>query len=531
MVSSAAEELRKAQSAIDDLLEAGDATGAIAYADALSPPDGNTRMGTALRAAVRTDSSSIHRSETVLQEAIALWRTLEPDENPDIDFNLANAHLAIWELAVRTHGGWSEAWNLSSDHLHAARNAYERIGRTSGAAVELRLESWTNAGNTYDIVGRDLEAITCYERALDLDPNFGMALGNRGSTLLSVARLAGVHRPTVADEARADLDAALANQESVVRHGGGPALAAFQSLRDKFPAGPPAPRREHPDITWDDPFLRWSYQNDLFLHVSHRCISQDTVVLDPLLPHAVTSAGRDVGGSLSQLLDAFNACKQAYLAARYAIWIGMEGSPPVTEHLEQLARRASFSGSGTEALWDMAPGIAIQAFAATADVLDKVANYLHLYLGVKANARIYFKNLGSSQPKGSHPTPLYARLTPCIDAPEWNRGVMALIALSVEVSHNSVLARYVDMRHAATHRFLIAHMAEAPASDTWITRTSRDDLRSESIALLRVARAALIYLARAVDIHEERSGREPPPGHLYSQRSPPHSPSRRYRRP
>jgi len=493
---------RAAQRRASELIDAGDASGAIAFVDGLVAGVGHERNVRILRAVTRTHTASLHKNVPLLRETVSLWRALDPGDHADIAFNLANAQLAVLELTVQASRGWVAAWDSVREYLHEARAAFERIGRSATSPLELRLKSWTNAGNTYDIVGRDLEAIECYGKALALDGNFAMALGNRGSALFQVAKLMGSHRPTVLNQARVDLDAALAHGDSVRANGVESSLADFQSLRDRFPAGPPPPPRVRPPHRWPDPYLRWADQNELFLHVSHACLAPETRILDPLLLKSVTADSSLI--SIPQLLDAFNACKQDYLTARYVTWLAFEQASPLISHAQSLSGRASFADSGTGAQWDAFAGLAVQAFAATANVLDKVANYLHLYIGSR-RTRLYFKTIASPAAQRGHPKPaLYPELGLCLDAPEWNRGVMALVDLSHELQRDTTLSRFLGMRHAATHRFMVVHIASAPASDRWIVRSRWDDLRSETLALLRAVRAALVYLARAVGVHEAR---------------------------
>lgn len=48
----------------------------------------------------------------------------------------------------------------------------------------------TNLGNLYDEIGRTLEAIQWYDKALKIDNNFGMALGNKAIAINGLARVA-----------------------------------------------------------------------------------------------------------------------------------------------------------------------------------------------------------------------------------------------------------------------------------------------------------------------------------------------------
>ena len=56
-------------------------------------------------------------------------------------------------------------------------------------------------GNCFDYLGRVVEALECYDKALKLEPDFGMALGNKGKGLIYYAVLCGEHQGTFTREA------------------------------------------------------------------------------------------------------------------------------------------------------------------------------------------------------------------------------------------------------------------------------------------------------------------------------------------
>jgi tetratricopeptide (TPR) repeat protein len=70
-------------------------------------------------------------------------------------------------------------------------------------------EILTNLGNCYDIFGRVLDALECYEEALKHKPNHGMALGNKALAIKYYAALAGEHERTYLLDAFSILSQAL----------------------------------------------------------------------------------------------------------------------------------------------------------------------------------------------------------------------------------------------------------------------------------------------------------------------------------
>lgn len=85
----------------------------------------------------------------------------------------------------------------------------------------------------------------------------------------------------------------------------------------------------------------------------------------------------------------------------------------------------------------------------------------------------------------------------------WNFGLAALCDLANDLRDDTPLARFVELRHAATHRLVVAHEFQAPESTGWLERVSWPDFEAASLSQLQLARAAINYLVRAVDAEED----------------------------
>jgi hypothetical protein len=254
---------------------------------------------------------------------------------------------------------------------------------------------------------------------------------------------------------------------------------------------------------WKDAHLDWCRRHELFLHVSHECLREDTPVLDPLFFHSVVTGIDDTGRQrIRDLVDAFDAMKQAYVATRYLAWLACDRASPIREHAAAVSERVTFLDSLEYARWGVRTGMATQAFAAATNVLDQVASFVHLYLGTARKVRsVSFAAFW----KAGEKKPMDPELAAALRRPEGNIGLLALCDLSCDVKAATPLGQRVDMRHAATHRFLLAHTEMVPASNAWFERVRWPDLVHDTLAQLHVARAALVYLARLIDAHESHS--------------------------
>jgi hypothetical protein len=260
---------------------------------------------------------------------------------------------------------------------------------------------------------------------------------------------------------------------------------------------------------WADPYLRWCAEHGLFLHVSPACLSETSEDIDPLFFRGVTVGLDDEEQRrANDLFDAFNALKQDFISARYLLWLADGPESPIREHAATSAARASYLDTLRYARWGPRTGLAIQAFAAASNLLDKVACAVHLYYRTSRNSRtVAFRYLWHPRATKNAPDVMDAELVGA--APM--RGLRALCDLSCELETDTPLNQLVERRHAATHRFLTVHRLpaaiEEPAGD-WLEHVDWDELVTGTVTLLSTARSALIYLARMIDIEEHRAARK-----------------------
>lgn len=414
-------------------------------------------------------------------------------------YNRANGLLTLWERSLRKDGP-AETFLHARSGLHEARRTFEQIGADTTELPELRVQCLVNAANSYDTIGRDQEAFRLWGKALEIDPEFSMARGNRAYALVNAGHQDQTHGPMLWNEAAIELDRALSNPSEIVRVGGPRALRRFRDLRQKLPEEPyDLPTSDSP---WADPYLEWCRSEELFLHTSHHCLKEGPGQLDDLMIRKVTGDRADPIGRVDDLFDAFNALKQDYISVRYLRWLSTDPSSPIFEEASQLRDRARFIDGLNYGRWGVRTGLLVQAFASGANLLDKIAGTTHAYFRTGATAKqIYFRHFWSY--RDNRVQFIYPELRRALE-PNWNAGLTALCDLSNDLDDETTLSRLVEMRNAATHRPFVVHELPPPESTEWLSRIEVSELRSASLDQLRVCRAALIYLVRAINASEKR---------------------------
>ena len=123
---------------------------------------------------------------------------------PTAVYNLANAYLALFFFqAMKVQ----EIFFLKKDNLDSAK-FYYRKALEFKSTNHLEAQKFVNLGNCFDYIGRVVEALECYDQALSIEPDFGMALGNKGKALYYYASLCGQHQGTFLMESYALLKSA-----------------------------------------------------------------------------------------------------------------------------------------------------------------------------------------------------------------------------------------------------------------------------------------------------------------------------------
>lgn len=107
-------------------------------------------------------------------------------------YNLANGYFSSWKFnsaKLISDAIDAEEHNLARHYYRQSIQELQPKHYTDGFACQV----WTNYGNSLDTVGRSIEAIEAYDAALRIDPEMGMALGNKGIAVSYLAPIMHGH--------------------------------------------------------------------------------------------------------------------------------------------------------------------------------------------------------------------------------------------------------------------------------------------------------------------------------------------------
>lgn len=388
--------------------------------------------------------------------------------------------------------------------------------RESGIPGERLHEIWTNLGNTMSEVGRFVDAIDYWDKALLMSPGFGMAVGNRGFGLVHYAGV--LYDP---GQARVLIKCAHRFLTQALK---GPlnrdAREAFQRYVNDIESRPNAEfLREPMDLDGfclgrsrsEKSYREWCLNQRLFLNP-----------LNDLGPYRI--AARDILTCPSVVMPInrgpyyhgfFNQMKQEFVSARFLFYEGLE------------AKKAHYSDRDVllyNTLDYPAYGLHVEkqklAFRAAYSVLDKVAFFLNHYMRLSIPKRsVSFRKLWyeKSSKLGRELRGQFAGLR--------NWPLRGLFWLSKDLYEDAPGFRQAmepeakglaQLRNLLEHRYVKIHDELWPGppdssnrvalalSDTLAHSVYRGDFAQKALKMLRLARAALIYLSLGIHIQERQ---------------------------
>jgi LA2681-like HEPN len=441
-------------------------------------------------------------------------RELMPNQGALIEYFRANAWSAKEELAGE-RGSW--------DWEHAEREqqilALSRAAAHPGFAkldVSRRCQVLTNHANLLNTMGRFVDAIEGWDRALRIIPNFAMALANRG---LGLKQYGGLleddrERAILLLHAHDGLAAAVApdaiyegNDQTGLRR-------QFAATASEYAAAVDLDRvRVSQDLDGTDlgrskaerAYRRWCLDHRLFLSPLNDLGAFTAAAIDDLVLPAITESFDDRPDAFTPppVFGFFNQMKQEYASARYMLYEGLNST------------KLHFSDRGVR-LFDTldypAHSLATErvrtAYRIAYSLLDKVAFLVnHIWKLGKIADRINFKNVWMAEGKSR----LLDRFA---SHPNWP--LRGLYWLSKELFDEELkrttatdARKLHDIRNALEHKYLQVHEGWAwdlklisPTPAGLGLSIDSDLLEAKAIRVTKIARSALIQLAIAIGVEE-----------------------------
>jgi len=477
------------------------------------------------------DLSFLVRRTEGLRRAIALSeqvakRPLTPTDDAALNYYSANAWGSLRRLTRTTP---TDTWDWEQPEIEK-EVIHLRLALRSeafpGLPKEARCAILTNLGNALNVIGRFVEALEYWDRALDTVPSFPMAQGNRGYSLTFYARALydDDHKLLLRRQARADLGAALsAPLRDDAKKGFEECLAQVDSLLPPAALGNRVDMHGFPlgDSDEEVRYRKWCLDNRLFVNPLNDLGPYPIAAQDVLTCPSVVVAK----GAGPYYHGFFNQMKQEFVSARYLYYEGITATKPHYSDRDVLLYNTL-----DYPCYSLRVEKVKIAFRVAYSIMDKVAFFLNHYLDLWLPEKsVYLRTLWYNGDKKTR------RLKPQFHGRE-NWPLRGLFWLSKDLYYrtDSDFGRSMDpdaealaeIRNHLEHKYLKVHHELWPgpppagpaATSTWFEamafHVNRREFEAKALRLLKMVRAALMYLSLCVHCEELAREKQRPAGAL-----------------
>lgn len=463
------------------------------------------------------DESSVaglDRAESILTHLAG--RPLPPADQARLHYLRAN----LWAHRngiVGDRRSW--AWNqpAAERELLELRNAVRHEGFADLGDIS-QAQILNNLGNSLNTLGRFIEAIEAWDRALIAFPQLGMARGNRGMGLADYARAVydPGHGHVMAVAGWHGLGTALANDAIIESDGLEPAFAGFAQLRAEIAeaidieavvAGVSLDGHSLGRGKAEREYREWCLQHRLFINPLNDIGARSIAAHDVLTLPSIVVPAASVG--VPAAIRFFNVMKQEYVSARFALYEGLNAADRV--HFSD--RDVLIYNTLDYPAFSLAVERIKAAFRTAYATFDKAAFVLnaHFRLGHKER-QVNFRNVWFDKGK---PRKLHPALEGLANWP-----LRGLFWLSKDIFEDDfrdatepdARALY-ELRNHLEHKFVYVHDdglwphmlfggTESPPEG--LISVSVSELGVKTMRMMKLARAVLIYLSLAIHAEERR---------------------------
>lgn len=347
-------------------------------------------------------------------------------------------------------------------------------------------EIYTNLGNTYDELGRNLDALEYYEKALELKSDNPMALGNKGIALNRYAHLMGHYENTIFIDARESLLKALSMRIS------------YPKFRNRFQVelNRVEKKLEGLDTTienetfsigdinsLEDHITAFCFENKLHLNLCSYCQRCENSIKDAASINIQDNENFDI------LANYFDQIRIDYITARSILAISQYES----FNLDFVYNTTTLFSTDDYLIDNSSIQLLKLAFKSFADILDKIAHFLNEYLELGIREKdVTFLEIWYDE----------GNITPNIidhESYSKNPGLNALFDIRIDLKEGQY-KELIEIRNNITHKFLkIDNDAKKETSKIM----SEQRLLSKTVELASVVKNSIIYLLYSVNLEEK----------------------------
>ena len=416
-----------------------------------------------------------------IEEGIKNFKELKKETGFYVDYNLANGYYSKYKIMDEKPN-----YLTKNEHLlmKAKQNYLTNIDKTP---LEILPLLYINLGNTYDYIGRTIDALEYYEKV----PNHPYSLINKGIGLYEYSKFISNPSPILKD--------AYSCFKSVLRIENIP--LEFKSICEKYITNIESICNEDilkqksnkkldktSENNIEDFIVNFCLENKLYLNLCNFCqrcenAIGDTVIIPNMLVKTSESIDNDPYLRLSSKL---NQIKMDYVSSRFLLIL----SQSEKINLDLINKNVVLINTLSYEEQDIRVQLLKNSFSSFYNILDKISHLINSYFNLnKKPDRLNFHNVWNNKNNNINGT--LSSLN--------NPGLCALydIHLELKPKHEKFYLRKI--RNDITHNFLQVKLFKVEEDDMTI-----DELKDHTIELAKIVKNAIIYLIRSIDINEQQ---------------------------
>lgn len=420
-------------------------------------------------------------------------------------YDIANGYGYLRKLKYfNTPDSWNFEMEEISHEVFHLRKAIASLGFEEIDDLR-KCQIYTNLGNTFSFIGRFIEAQEYWRKALNIFPNFPMALANSGHGLMFYSNQIfdnshklyfinyGYHKIKEALHFKEYLEGDAANQFHKMKSYMD-ATYDVKILSEQFNLN----SFEFGDNEKLNNYRYWCLENYLYINplndlgaskfASHDCLNLPSLILETKAPPTYFTL--------------YNQLKQEFATARYFYYKSVVFQDPHFSDEDVVIVDTMES-----ALFSYNLELAKSAFRNTYSILDKIAYFLNDYLKLGNNYnRVNFRSVWFKKDNKT----LHEHFQ---NSQNWAlRGLFWLSKDFFIKEHDEVLdpdsKQIAELRNSIEHKglkimydtYLYSNFFNADKEIIFII--NRDDFESKTLRLLKTVRAAIMYLAFIINYEE-----------------------------